>query len=387
MALVCTGLLAGGTAIGLGLLEAGLRLYEYLHPPAVKGFFWVPRPEYGWGLAADREGLFYDDHGEFRSHVRINSHGLHDVEHRHARTPGTFRILVLGDSYIEAFQVELGQGTGRLLQDELTTRTARRVEVISAGVSGWGTDNELLYFRHEGRRYQPDLVLLFFTAANDVRENYPSFNRMAAAANLHKPAFAVNGAGALEMRPGPPPVPPLPWWRRFLIGEYVFRGVGGTFTPSSPRGAPPGVPADMWVYAPVYRDEVAEAWRVTEALIRALRNEAVAGGAEFAVVVHSGPWSHREDRWRQMLMQDPQAAATWDRHKPRRLIAEILSRAGIPFTDLFDAFQVAGAREPLFFRVDPHWNSAGHRVVAQATADFVLARGLAPGEAQGGAPR
>jgi hypothetical protein len=252
------------------------------------------------------------------------------------------------------------------------------VEVISAGVASWGTDNELLYFRHEGHRYRPDLILLFFTTSNDVRENYAPFNRLAAAANLHKPVFAMNGAGVLEMRPGPPPIPPLPWWRHLLIGEYLFRRLGGTFISSSPGGVPPGVPADMWVYAPDYRAEVVEAWAVTEGLIRALRDEVTARRARFAVAVHSGPWTHGEDRWRLMLMEDPRAAATWDRNKPRRLIAEILARAGVPHVDLFEAFEAAGRREPLFFNIDPHWNAAGHRVVAQATADFLLARRLVP---------
>jgi len=38
----------------------------------------------------------------------------------------------------------------------------RRFEVLNAGVSNWGTDNPLLYFRSEGRKYRPDLVLLAF---------------------------------------------------------------------------------------------------------------------------------------------------------------------------------------------------------------------------------
>ncbi len=383
------GLLVGGTAAGLGLIEAGLRLYHRVHPPAGKGFFWIPRPEYGWGLAPGREGPFYDDQGEFRTHVRINSLGLHDAERRHARAVGVFRILILGDSYIEALQVELEQGVGRRLQDQLAARAGRRVEVISAGVSSWGTDNELLYFRHEGYRYQPDLVLLFFTTSNDVRENYAPFNRMAAQSNLNKPAFVVNRDGALEMRPGsPPPMAAPPWWQQLRVGRYLFPSLGGTMDLRGPHhGEPQGVPADMWVHAPAYRDEVAEAWRVTEALIRAVRDEVVAHQAQFAMFVHSGPWIHREDRWKFMLMRDPQAVRAWDRHKPRRLVTDFLSRERVLFLDLFDAFEAVADREPLFFAFDPHWTAAGHRVVAQAIADFLLARGLVPDRAPLHSPR
>jgi hypothetical protein len=378
--LLCLGLLVGGTTVVLGLIEGGFRLHQRLYPSTARGFFWVPKPEYGWGLAPGREGPFNDDHGEFRTHVRINSLGLHDVEQRYAKSPGVFRILILGDSYIEALQVDLEQGSGRLLQGLLTTRSGRPVEVISAGVASWGTDNELLYFRHEGHKYQPDLVLLFFTTSNDVRDNYAPFNRMAAQANVNKPVFAVNRDGELEMQPGPRPVHPPPWWRQLHLGEYLYLRLGGKIElPGAQQNSvPPGVPADMWVHALEYRDEVKEAWRVTEALILAVRDEAVAHRARFAVVVHGGPWVYHEDRWKFMLMQDSVAAKTWDRRKPERLVTDFLLRERIVFLNTFDAFEAAKGRDQLFFRFDPHWTTAGHRVVAQTVADFLLAQGLAP---------
>jgi hypothetical protein len=43
-----------------------------------------------------------------------------------------------------------------------------RFEVINAGVPGWSLENELAYLQAEGLKYQPDLVVLDLTIANDI---------------------------------------------------------------------------------------------------------------------------------------------------------------------------------------------------------------------------
>jgi len=45
----------------------------------------------------------------------------------------------------------------------------RRFEVINAGVPGWNVENELAYLQAEGLKYQPDLILLDMTLANDIK--------------------------------------------------------------------------------------------------------------------------------------------------------------------------------------------------------------------------
>ena len=57
------------------------------------------------------------------------------------------------------------------------------VEVINTSVDNWGTDQQLVYYREEGRRFEADLVLLAFCMCNDVINNYPGF------AYQNKPSF------------------------------------------------------------------------------------------------------------------------------------------------------------------------------------------------------
>jgi hypothetical protein len=135
----------------------------------------------------------------------------------------------------------------------------------------------------------------------------------------------------------------------------------------------------MLVHAPQYPPDVAEAWRVTEALIRALREETAAHGAKLAVMVHAGPWVHYLDRWRLMFAgAGVPTARAWSRRKPLRGIDEFLARERIDFVDLFPAFEAAKRNERVFFRINVHWTPAGHRVAAETVTQFLLDRRLVP---------
>src|SRR5690606_3914579 len=109
---------------------------------------------------------------EFRVPVRINSHGLRDRERSLEKPAGSRRVLVVGDSHVEALQVELEDAIGPQLEQRLRASLGT-VEVVSAGVSGYGTAGELLLFRSLGWRFEPDLVVLAFYPGNDVKNNSP----------------------------------------------------------------------------------------------------------------------------------------------------------------------------------------------------------------------
>jgi hypothetical protein len=128
----------------------------------------VPHPVYGWVL---KPGIHY--HYRLPKDVvsvAYNSRGFRDTEHAYARPAATQRIVVLGDSFMEAYSVELEEAFHKQLEAALGSR-GRSVEVINLGVGGYGTLQEYLMFMHEGRRYEPDYVLLAFYPGNDLRNN------------------------------------------------------------------------------------------------------------------------------------------------------------------------------------------------------------------------
>jgi len=132
------------------------------------------QPQYLLPLKHDSDLLWeYIPNSATGSFLIINSKGLRDYEHTYEKPEGTFRILVLGDSFIEAAQVPLNETLSKHLESLLNTNLDKDIyyEVINAGFSMYGTEQELIFLETEGVRYKPDIVILSFFPANDVFDN------------------------------------------------------------------------------------------------------------------------------------------------------------------------------------------------------------------------
>jgi lysophospholipase L1-like esterase len=98
---------------------------------------------------------------------RGNSMGFRDREHSIEKAPGTYRILVLGDSITQGFGIEATEDVfTSVLEAELRAEGVN-AEVLNFGVSGYNTEQEVETLREKGLRYDPDLVVLAF-CANDT---------------------------------------------------------------------------------------------------------------------------------------------------------------------------------------------------------------------------
>jgi hypothetical protein len=128
----------------------------------------VPHPELGWSLKAD-----VDYHYRMKTdmvHVQHNSKGFHDSEHSFENPDGIPRVVVLGDSFMEAFSVDSGETFYSQLAGHLR-EAGKPLEVINLGVGGYGTLQEYLVYMAVGRRYRPDVVVLGFYFGNDLYNN------------------------------------------------------------------------------------------------------------------------------------------------------------------------------------------------------------------------
>ena len=113
-----------------------------------------------------------------------------------------FRIMIYGDSNIHARFVKLDQTLAMVLQRLLSQKTRKRIEVINAGVIGYGPDQYLLKMQQELERYKPDLVLVNFFADNDLGD--PLRNRLLyleSQGNLQLTAFDRSGLNDPEAVP------------------------------------------------------------------------------------------------------------------------------------------------------------------------------------------
>jgi len=103
----------------------------------------------------------------------IDNHGLRNSKNLSYDKPlNTVRVLSLGDSHTQGYEVRQDY-TFSAVAEKYLLRRGRKAEVINAGISGFGTEEALLFLENEGVKYQPDVVVLAFYA-NDLEDNLKS---------------------------------------------------------------------------------------------------------------------------------------------------------------------------------------------------------------------
>ena len=130
------------------------------------------------------------------TYVTINNEGFRDINHAVAKGPETFRVVVLGDSNAEAFQVRQEDTFWSVLERRLQScpwLSRRPVEVLNFGVSGYSTTQELLTYEKFARKYRPDIVLLAFFIGNDLRENVRSLTEAGPPIGILRPFHTLSG--------------------------------------------------------------------------------------------------------------------------------------------------------------------------------------------------
>lgn len=108
---------------------------------------------------------------EFEVEYKVNSLGLRGEEFLPEKPEDEFRILFLGDSFIEGIGVSQDEVMSQKTEDNLMTNSQKNIKAINAGVSAYSPLLEYLYLKHRGINLEPDLVVvnLFMNDFNDDR--------------------------------------------------------------------------------------------------------------------------------------------------------------------------------------------------------------------------
>jgi hypothetical protein len=389
--LLNAGLVLASLLLSFGLAEAGARLFLLGSPihPLGDAVFVEPDPELGWRLIPGRSGLARGP--GYVVPLRINSRGLRDIERGYDKKPGTFRIVVLGDSVMEAYQVLLQDSFCRRLEAELNSASPSgpRFEVVNLGVRGYGAGQEYLYLLREGFKYRPDQVLLAFFPANDLADDSPALDRELYGPEHFKsaarPFFRLSPAGRLERAAfdsararrvvgrqhelkAALQASPRPFWKRSLVLSLL----AAKLRHAPPfRSGPQPVHALYGLYARRDTPAWSQAWALSKRLILEIRDASRAAGARFTLI--GVPADVETDgRLREELPRaHPELAeAGLDAEKPHRILEDFARRSRIDYIPLLPAFRrhIETTGERLHHAGDIHWNRGGHRLAARAAA-------------------
>jgi lysophospholipase L1-like esterase len=332
--LVNLSLIIISTSFALILSEIALRLMGVspLYVSPERDRFWKYDSLLGWAQEPGQQGMF--ETPQFQTVVRINENGLRDRERSYERQDDIKRILVLGDSFAWGYGVEESERFSQRLEAALD------VEVINAGVSGYSTDQELLWYRSEGIKYETDLVILVL-AGNDVGDN----DRQLVSTIYYKPKFVLDrGQLVLQGYPVPKTSPRGRFiyflsqrsaLAYFLVQRYFdLLSLYDKLKVDSDHAIAPvaGAIAER------------ESFELTIALIDEIRNIAESRKAKFMIVATDRWWNTPSEETYQDFISTLRGEGF--------LVLDVESMSG------FD-------REEMLIPDDGHWTQSGHEFVAE----------------------
>ncbi|MCY2993865.1 MAG: SGNH/GDSL hydrolase family protein [Planctomycetota bacterium] len=374
-------LAALGLATGLLFAEGLLRAFGIGYPLP-----YAPDEFCGTRLQAGVHGWWCKEGHAF---FEVNRYGFRQGLREPRKPVGSFRVAVLGDSFVEAFQVPYEQSLCAVLEQELAScpsLAGRSVEVLNFGVSGYGTAQELLMLRHYVWDYEPDIVLLTFFAGNDLRNNARDLEPYQVRPFLCR----ANGAWVFDnsfrehpdyLRAGSAGVQ----WKVGLINrvrvlQLANEWLGRWRQPASepPPAGQVGAGLNELALLPPRDAAWSEAWEVTEQLLGMCQREARDHDARlFLVTLGQDLQVHPDQAVRVACQRHLQVS---DLGYAERRLKQFGQEHGFPVIDLSQPMRQSAEEHGVFLhgfdKAAPgwgHWNAAGHRLAARTIGAAVCA--------------
>jgi hypothetical protein len=174
-----------GIGIGLSLCEISMRAFQLSNTRTLSLYndrIFKPPPH-----------IRFMNYNENKNLVETNNLGFHDRERQ--ATNDNYRILVLGDSFVEGRQVKTESLFTSRLEKKLT-RDGQGIEVLNGGVPGTGTPYQYVLWKEF---FQPNikidhLVLCFFMG-NDLMDN--NLDLVALTSGSSDSGFFVDNTGTI----------------------------------------------------------------------------------------------------------------------------------------------------------------------------------------------
>jgi hypothetical protein len=313
-----------------------------IHP---KGLYRFDK-DVGYVLNPGFEGIIQRE--EFKTKIHINKNGLIGKSYEE-KTDSIYRILVLGDSFAFGFGVEENETFSIKLEKLLNAGSRQRYEVINAGVPGYGTVDQLNFLKSRGKDIKPDLVIMQFLSDNDFSENtwpantwadvkdgwltvkndknhssniIPSWREVESffKNNFHSAKFLSERVGYLLLKSG-------------LIGDDLKKNLWGEIISGEEEK--------------IFKEAVVEVFNYTRE-----------NSSDFIFLFTTGQGQVLSDKDPNLFSED--------------LVRNTMSKNNIQWINVYRIMRMYEEKNSLYYKIDGHWNSAGHKFVSEVLLNELL---------------
>lgn len=300
------------------------------------------------------------------------------------------KVVVYGDSNIHARFSHLKDTYCAQLENLLNKQVKDSIEVINAGIVGFGPDQSLLRFEEEKSELKPDIVILNIFADNDFGDNIR--NRL----------LELDKKGALVKVPYTPVIdetfldnPSAQLWRslRLIEGKDLYNRIMANF-----RGANENMRVSLEKFChrqlKIYKNKAPRLYSITadqydldvatnpkskdsllkiklmNAILKRFQQSAKQAKVELLVLIQPSSL----DLCKNMPFNHQYLQENFPNYQPTHLTSElekICEQNDINYLNLYPIFQ-NNQPESLYFKGDNHWNNKGQLLAAKTMATFLL---------------
>ena len=318
----------------------------------------------------------------------LNSRGFRTQEYAERKSPGVFRVAVIGDSFTFASgELPWGLSWPVLLERGMAKTCGCPVEVLGLGMPGVGLAFEKRMWELEARQLEPDLVLLAFYVGNDFTDESgtaapeeAALFRVSRAARLARNSWRaysedVGGLGATQ----PDTVPgdarePNEFGRELLEFRDSYDADSPSFSEErfieKARGrARLHRPGAAEVFDELAARAGALVWQIAQSVERT--------GAGFAIAIIPDELQVSLEL-RDAVLLEGESADILDLDRPQRKLLALCEDLSLSCVDLLPVFQRHADEGPLYRLRNTHWNPRGNTLAAGELTRALAERGLLP---------
>jgi lysophospholipase L1-like esterase len=300
---------------------------------------------------------------EIQGRYRINQAGWNSIHEYVEKKENTTRIAVIGDSYVQALQVNVEDAFPNIIEKTLVTEGVS-AEVYSFGISGAPLSQYLQIMRYVASSYRPDIVIVNI-AHNDIDESLEGRTTAYFLRFRETPAHQY-------VHLVPSPYEPN-WVRRVMGYSAVVRFLAVQMA----------LQERLATLRRMFRQDAVQ----QNVKVSGLLPEERLRGITRHVFMEYKQLADQY-RFRLLLVIDTPRHFVYQHQDPRKVslyrLNEIVYSAAhdieLPMIDMTDYFIKDYRKHHMRFefRNDGHWNTTGHRVVGKTIAHHLIVQGWVP---------
>lgn len=301
-------------------------------------------------------------------YVTSNSFGYNDVEHTLMKPNNTYRIVFLGDSFLESSRFPIAQNFCKITEKNLNKISNKTIETICIGISGDNTVQEYSRLEHTGLAFNPNLVVLVYQDSdfiendisivkNDYRPYAVLVNKSLILKNENKQKYYFD---VIQKKPFEySQVLTLIYRLHYFITENYIQERDAWIKPSLPE-----------YYELNPTKNYTQSWEITHQMIKKINTELKMKNISLLVMTTTNAKSLFVDNFKNYTYQNK----SYRFDSIYLKVKEICNEENISFYSPLEDFRKYSAlmHTNLSLTTDDHWNEIGHQLAGELIAQKII---------------